>query len=70
MFKTSNVVRGKDKCRTLKMHLKLRSPTSNNSTHILMVISKYIMGNKSKSYNGCTLRKNNPNITLKTISKS
>ena len=40
--KLASMRRGEDKCRTLKMHLKLRRPARwNNSAHTEMYISKY-----------------------------
>ena len=46
--------RGENKSRALKMHLKLRPETRNNSTHIQMVIPKYNGNHKSNNYNGHT----------------
>ena len=50
--------RGEDKCRTLKIHLKLRRPArQSNFAHIQMAISKYKGNHQPNNYNGHTHKK-------------
>ena len=49
---------GEGKCRTLKMHLKLRRPVKqNDSAHIQMDISKYSGNQKPNNYKAHTHKK-------------
>ena len=62
--KPASMRRGENKCRTLKMHLKLRRPVKqNDSAHIQMDISKYKGSHQSNNYNGHTYKKEKPNQT-------
>ena len=56
--------RGEGKCRTLKMHLKLRRPArQNNSAHIQIDTSKCKGNHQSNNYNGHTHKKEKPSQT-------
>ena len=56
--KLASLRKGEDKCRTLKMHLKLRDQQQkNNTVHIQMVISKSNRNPKLKNYNVHTHKK-------------
>ena len=62
--KSASMTRGEDKCRTLKMHLKLRRAAGqNNSGHIQMDISKYKGNHQSNNYDSQTHKKERPSQT-------
>ena len=73
MLELSSVRRGKNKCRTLKMSLKLSPSTKNNFVYIYRLLYQNLMGTENQNIaidTNYKKRKRKPNTTLNILRKS